>query len=77
MVTVEDKPRGWTFPADRHLQSVNSQGGIKAAGKGIANNILRTWVFDNGGIKPDFIGRDVGNVTHPDGIGLGYAELAV
>jgi len=55
VVTVKDEARRGTFPANRHFQSACGQRGVKAARAGITNNLLLTWVFDDGGIKPTLI----------------------
>jgi len=75
-IAVEDEAWCGTFPANRHFQSVCRKGGVKAARGGMANYLLRTEVFDDGGIKPALIGGDVGDVAYPDRVGLGRVELA-
>ena len=47
-VAVEDYPWAGAFPADGHVQSVQGELGVNAAGKGIAHNFLGAQVFDNG-----------------------------
>jgi hypothetical protein len=49
--------------------------GVYVIGKSITDNFLSEKIFNNGKIKPAFIGADVGNITDPDGIWSRYSKL--
>lgn len=76
-VAVEDKSGFWFFPTNRHFQSISSQFRINAARGCKPNNLLCTKVFNNGKIKPPFISRNIGNITHPCSIRYKKIKIAV
>ena len=65
----------WPSAPDGHMQGIQRQLGIDAAPSCPTNHLAREQVNHRCQIQPSLVGADVGDVSHPNFIGLIYGEL--